>query len=94
MRACGSCGRSLRKGTARKAWCVGEAGFALRVVCARCALGSIVVCVPAPVQVGKLCSECKKEHATVCAACHSRATSFARELLAANMLLKAVQKPK
>lgn len=83
--ACTSCDRSLRKGSVRRAWVVTADGFKYGMVCARCALRSVVVVPPAPTTVAPTCKHCRKALASVCSGCFDRCQSHVRELTAANV---------
>ncbi len=88
-RACSSCPRKLRRGSARRVWIMTPDGIELGIVCKRCALRAIAVLVPPPATVAPLCACCKRGRASVCVACMERLEQQVRELAAANVLLAA-----
>jgi len=86
---CTSCGRDLRKGSARRAVCLGADGkIETGLVCKRCALRVIAMVVPPPVTIAPTCYSCKRELAKHCQHCVDALRQNVQELTAANVRLQ------
>lgn len=95
-RTCNACGGRVRSGTGRLAQLVDRDGVGTSIrtgiVCARCASRGVLIVSVAPVEVAPACA-CGRGTALVCGPCFDRQAEHAKELSAANVVLKQIKVP-
>jgi hypothetical protein len=88
---CASCEKRLRAGSIKWAFLLSDAGVVRALVCTACFRGSMPLLIPKPVSIAPLCSECRRESASVCRGCVAKLERSVRELVAANVALRQLR---